>query len=115
MPYLKLNTNVEISDAQTGQLLGELSKLLAQQTGKPERYVMVELAGGKAMSFGGSSESLAYLECKSIGLNSTQAKALSAALSKALAGALSLPADRIYIEFSNCPAEYWGWNGSTFG
>lgn len=115
MPYLKLSTNVEISDAQSDQLLGDLSKLLARETGKPERYVMVELAGGKAMSFGGSSEPLAYLECKSIGLNSAQAKALSAALSKALAAALSLPADRLYIEFSNCPAELWGWNGSTFG
>ncbi len=115
MPYLKLSTNVEISEPQSSQLLGELSKLIAQQTGKPERYVMVELTGGKAMLFGGSSEPLAYLECKSIGLNSAQAKTLSATLSKALAAALSLAADRIYIEFSNCPAEYWGWNGSTFG
>ncbi len=115
MPYLKLSTNVEISEPQSGQLLGELSKLIAQQTGKPERYVMVELTAGKTMLFGGSSEPLAYLECKSIGLNSAQAKALSAALSKALTAALSLAADRIYIEFSNCPAEYWGWNGSTFG
>ncbi len=115
MPYLKLSTNVEISESQSSQLLGELSKLIAQQTGKPERYVMVELTGGKAMLFGGSDAPLAYLECKSIGLTSTQAKALSAALSKALTTSLSLAAERIYIEFSNCPAEYWGWNGSTFG
>jgi phenylpyruvate tautomerase len=115
MPFLKLSTNVEISESQSGQLLGDLSKLLAQQTGKPERYVMVEMASGKAMMFAGSSDPLAYLECKSIGLSTAQAKALSDALSKALATALSLSADRIYIEFSNCPAEYWGWNGSTFG
>ena len=114
MPFLKLNTNVEISDQQASQLLGELSRLVAQQTGKPERYVMVELTGGQTMLFAGSGEPLAYLECKSIGLSAVQAKALAASLSKVLTSALPLTADRIYIEFSNCPAEFWGWNGSTF-
>lgn len=115
MPYLKLNTNIEISTAQNRELRGQLSQLLAQQTGKPERYVMVEVSDGLSMLFGGSDAPLAYLECKSIGLSTAQAKALSTALSSLLNSALSLPADRIYIEFSNCPAEFWGWNGSTFG
>jgi len=114
MPFLKLSTNVDISEQQTRQLLVELSQLVAHQTGKPKRYVMVELQGGQAMFFAGNSEPLAYLECKSIGLNATQVQALAAALSEALTSALPLSADRIYIEFSNCPAEFWGWNGSTF-
>ena len=115
MPYLKLSTNVDINKEQTQQLLTGFSQLLAKETGKPERYVMVEVDGGKAMLFGGSSEPLAYLECKSIGLSSTQAKALSTAISGMLKTTLSVAADRVYIEFSNCPAEFWGWNGSTFG
>ncbi|MDD5461115.1 MAG: phenylpyruvate tautomerase MIF-related protein [Methylococcales bacterium] len=115
MPFLKLSTNVAIDQSQSEQLLSELSRLLAKETGKPERYVMVELAGGKAMLFNGSNQPLAYLECKSIGLGAAQAKALSASMSKLLTGALPLTAERIYIEFSNCPAEFWGWNGSTFG
>ncbi|MDD2760425.1 MAG: phenylpyruvate tautomerase MIF-related protein [Methylomonas sp.] len=115
MPYLKITTNVDITPEQSPQLLADLSRLLAKETGKPERYVMVEATGGKAMSFGGSTEPLAYLECKSIGLSPAQAKALSAAIPTILASKLSLPADRVYIEFSNCPAEFWGWNGSTFG
>jgi phenylpyruvate tautomerase len=115
MPFLKLSTNAAIDQAQSEQLLSGLSQLLAEETGKPERYVMVELAGGEAMLFGGSDQPLAYLECKSIGLSATQAKALSASISKLLASALPLTAERIYIEFSNCSAEFWGWNGSTFG
>jgi hypothetical protein len=67
------------------------------------------------MLFGGSNQPLAYLECKSIGLGVTQAKSLSASISKLITGTLPLTAERIYIEFSNCPAELWGWNGSTFG
>ncbi len=113
MPYLKLSTNVEI--AQPQELLAELSQLLARETGKPERYVMVEVTGGQAMLFAGSGQPLAYLECKSIGLSSSQAKALSATLATLLASRLSVAADRVYIEFSNAPAEFWGWNGSTFG
>jgi phenylpyruvate tautomerase PptA (4-oxalocrotonate tautomerase family) len=115
MPFLKLSTNAEIESEQSRQLAQELSQLLARETGKPERYVMVELAGGKTMLFGGSDQPLAYLECKSIGLSVAQAKALSAALAQLLATRLGLTAERIYIEFSNCPGEMWGWNGSTFG
>jgi phenylpyruvate tautomerase PptA (4-oxalocrotonate tautomerase family) len=115
MPYLKLTTNVAMSDQQSPKLLGELSKLMAQETGKPERYVLVELMANKAMLFAGTSEPLAYLECKSIGLSPGQAKSISAAVSKALGDNLKLNGDRIYIEFSNCPGEFWGWNGSTFG
>ncbi len=87
---------------------------MAKETHKPERYVMVELNTNKNMVFSGNSKPLAYLECKSIGLSSQQAKSLSAAISQILHTRLNIPADRVYIEFSNCPAEYWGWNGSTF-
>ena len=115
MPYLKLNTNVAIDQQQSPKLLSQFSKLLAQETGKPERYVMVELAGGKAMSFGGNSEPLAYLECKSIGLTSGQAKSISKSASQLLQQELKLSPERVYIEFSDCRADFWGWNGSTFG
>jgi phenylpyruvate tautomerase len=115
MPYLKLNTNATIADQQSPKLLSELSKLMAQETGKPERYVLVELAENKAMLFAGTDAPLAYLECKSIGLSASQAKSISAAVSKELNENLQISGDRIYIEFSNCPGEFWGWNGSTFG
>jgi phenylpyruvate tautomerase len=115
MPYLKLNTTLDVDNVKSPALLSQLSQLVAAQTGKPERYVLVELNAGKAMLFAGSAEPLAYLECKSIGLSAKQAKSLSAALSRLLETALAIPAERIYIEFSNCPAEFWGWNGSTFG
>lgn len=115
MPYLKLTTNIAISKEQSPKLLTQFSQLLAKETGKPERYVMVELTGDKDMLFGGSNEPLAYVECKSVGLSDQQAKSLSASIPQLLANNLSLAAERVYIEFSNCPANLWGWNGSTFG
>ncbi|MGR9117066.1 MAG: phenylpyruvate tautomerase MIF-related protein [Gammaproteobacteria bacterium] len=115
MPFLKLSTNVELASGQSSDLLTDLSRLLAKETGKPERYVMVEVNGGKTMSFGGNADPLAYLECKSIGLSKSQADALAASIPKLLSAKLPLTSDRIYIEFSHCPAEFWGWNGATFG
>ena len=115
MPYLKLSTNVTGCRQQSPELLADLSKLMAQETGKPERYVLVELIENQAMLFAGTGTPLAYLECKSIGLSASQAKSISAVVSKLLNDQLQISADRIYIEFSNCPGEFWGWNGSTFG
>ncbi len=115
MPYLKLNTNIAINNEKEPQLLTQLSQLVASETGKPEGYVMVELADKKTMLFAGTAEPLAFLECKSIGLSGRQAKSLSTSLCRLLEKQLSIPPNRVYIEFSNCPAEFWGWNGSTFG
>ena len=115
MPFLKLNTNVSVDDVKTPQLMSELSQLLAKETGKPERYVMVEVCADKQMIFGGNNEPLAYIECKSIGLSVVQVKSLSHSISQVLKTQLNVSAERIYIEFSHCPADYWGWNGSTFG
>lgn len=115
MPYLKLRTNQSISKEHSSILMPQFSQLLAKETGKPESYIMVELEGSKEMIFAGNDDALAYLECKSIGLTTSQAKSLSASISQILESQLQIPANRIYIEFSNCPADFWGWNGTTFG
>lgn len=114
MPLIKLRTNASIASDKSTELLKDISQLLASETGKPEHYVMVELKGDRDMLFGGSSELLAYVECKSIGLSTTQSKSLSKSICQLLNSQLLISQDRIYIEFSNCPAEFWGWNGSTF-
>lgn len=114
MPYLHLNTNVDLDAEKSPALMSRLSKLLAQETGKPEHYVMVNINGSGSMLFGGNVEPLAYVECKSIGLTPSQAKSLSAAIAHLLNAELSIADERVYIEFSNCPAEFWGWNGGTF-
>lgn len=112
MPYIKLNTNVELSNKPS--VLRQLSQIAATETGKPESYVMIEATHNVSMLFAGKDTPLAFLECKSIGLTEKQAKSLSAAISKLLNTELKISTDRIYIEFSNAPAAFWGYNGSTF-
>ena len=91
MPYLKLNTNIAINNEQAPQLLTQLSQLVASETGKPENYVMVELAEKKPMLFAGTADPLAFLECKSIGLSGRQTKSLASSLSRLLENQLSIP------------------------
>lgn len=115
MPYLKMTTNAIVSEEQSERLMAEISQTMARETGKPERYVMVDVTSSRIMMFAGNTEPAAYLECKSIGLSGAQTQALAKALPQLLNERLHIAGDRVYIEFSNCPAEFWGWNGSTFG
>jgi phenylpyruvate tautomerase PptA (4-oxalocrotonate tautomerase family) len=94
-------------------LLKVLSSTLAEQTGKPEAYVMTLLETAVPMTFAGSSEPCAYVEIKSIG--ALKPPAMTAAFCNLIREHTGIPADRIYVAFEDVRASSWGWNGRTFG
>lgn len=114
MPYLKIQTNREPDAAAARDLLGRASKLVAEQLGKSENYVMVALDPPRPMLFAGSDAPAAYLELKSIGLPENRTGELSAALCALVEEAIGVPGERIYIEFADASRSMWGWNGKTF-
>ena len=114
MPLLKLQTNLTIDQDKRAQLLKQLSQNVAEQLGKPERYVMISLEHNPDMLFAGSDQPLAYLELKSIGLPVSSCKELSNNFCGLLESLLGIKPDRIYIEFADAPRAQWGWNGGTF-
>lgn len=114
MPLLKIQTNKAIDENTAKTLVRDASASVAEWLGKPERYVMVSLEHNPDMLFGGSDEPLAYLELKSIGLPESKTGDLSGQLCNLLGTSLDVPADRIYIEFSDAARHMWGWNGGTF-
>ncbi|CAG1770028.1 phenylpyruvate tautomerase [uncultured bacterium] len=114
MPYLKIQINRGIEPEKSKALLASASQKIANELGKPERYVMVELTANPAMLFGGTDEPAAYVELKSIGLPAGQIKALSKVLSSLLEDSVGIAPSRIYIEFTDVKGSCWGWNGSTF-
>jgi phenylpyruvate tautomerase PptA (4-oxalocrotonate tautomerase family) len=114
MPYVKIQTNVDIDADQREQLLKTVSNATAEQLGKPERYVMVAMDPTLPMLFAGSNAPLAYLELKSIGLPEDKTSVLSDALCSLIYKELGIDKERIYIEFANAPRSMWGWNGGTF-
>ncbi len=112
MPLLQITTNQEKPTDRHS--LEKLSQETAALLGKPEQYVMLNLIRNPLMLFAGSDEPLAYVELKSLGLPEQETPRLSEALCGLLSTHLNVPAERIYIEFSNPPRHMWGWNASTF-
>ncbi|WP_353570235.1 phenylpyruvate tautomerase MIF-related protein [Candidatus Albibeggiatoa sp. nov. BB20] len=114
MPYLLIQTNIELESEQQTALITQASKAVAEMLGKPEIYVMVALHPNTAMSFAGNSEPTAYLELKSLGLPEQKTTQFSTILCQLIEQVLNIPPARIYIEFSNRQASLWGWNSKTF-
>lgn len=114
MPYLNIETNLELSPERQAGLLKKASGTVAQLLGKPEAYVMVGLQQGRQMLFAGSDAPLVYAELKSIGLPEQRSAELSAALAALFDSEIGVAAERVYIEFSNAERPMWGWNGATF-
>jgi phenylpyruvate tautomerase len=114
MPYLKIQSNRELDAAQGKEFIKQASNLVAEQLGKPERYVMVALEPPVPMVFAGSDDPTVFMELKSIGLSESQTPALSDALSELANTTLGVDKDRVYIEFADAPRKMWGWNGATF-
>jgi len=117
MPLLNLFSSApELQEPALSQMLKSFSGLLAHELGKPERYVMVGLAPRMQMTFAGSREPACYAEMKNVGeLDQEKVEHLSEVLCEAIAKALALPRDRIYIEFTNADGALWGFDGGTFG
>ncbi len=115
MPLIRMETSIKIPEEKKSDLIGALSKITAEATGKPEAYVMAILSES-AISLGGKTGAAAFLDVRSIGsinkqVNGRICKEVAALLGKSL----GIPGERIYITFNDVKAVNWGWNGSTFG
>lgn len=117
MPLIELDTSCELADAgKRQQVVGALSRLAAEGTGKPEQYVMACVRDKVAMTMGGQPGPCALVTVKGIGgLNKAVNQGLAGKISQLLQKELAIPADRVYITFQEFQASNWGWNGKTFG
>jgi len=114
MPFLRIQTNRPLPEAKARSLAASASALVAEQLGKPERYVMTSVESNTAMQFAGTDEPLAYLELKSIGLPESITAGVSETLCQLVSSETGTDPARIYIEFTDAPRKMWGWNNGTF-
>jgi phenylpyruvate tautomerase PptA (4-oxalocrotonate tautomerase family) len=114
MPFLKIQTNQQLTESAAKSMASRASARVAELLGKPEAYIMVSVETNAAMQFAGTDEPLAYLELKSIGLPKTITSPASRALCDLVTAETGVPTNRIYIEFTDAPPSMWGWNGDTF-
>ena len=115
MPLLKLQTNVSVPAPKHAELLAGMSKLVAQAIGKPEQYVMATVAEGPIL-MAGKDGPAAFADVRSIGgLDARANREISQNLCVLLNKTLGIPANRVYLNFTDVAPGNWGHNGSTFG
>ena len=112
MPFIQINTSSK-SLVDNDLLQKEISKMVAELTGKPENYVMTMIQSNSQMTFAGSDEPCCFIKLKSIG--SLNPSSMSESLCKLIASKTNIKTNRIYIEFIDVKASNWGFNSSTFG
>jgi phenylpyruvate tautomerase PptA (4-oxalocrotonate tautomerase family) len=114
MPLVRIVSSAE-TPVGADALLRKLSGLLARELGKPEAYVMTCLEPRARMTFAGTPAPTCLLEVKNVGTLSPEVtKRLSAALTDAVAPALGVAKDRVYVEFAEVRGHHWGFAGDTF-
>ena len=114
MPYIKVETNVDITKEQALDTLNQLSAAVAAVTGKPEIYIQAGLQGGIAMLMAGEPGPTAHVEVKGIGFPETQARPMSEKVTDILTEAFGIPGKRVHITFDAYEGSMWGVDGSTF-
>lgn len=114
MPLIRVTSNRQLDSMAAQTFAKDLSAFAARLMNKPERYVMVHLHMGQIMTLGGTDEPLANIEVQTIGLPVERTGELSKALCEFHEKRLGIPADRVYIQFSDVPGDLWGWNSATF-
>ena len=113
MPFIQINTSSKSIVENDDLLQKDISRMVAEITGKPENYVMTMIQRDVKMTFAGSDEPCCFVEFKSIG--SLKPSSMSKSLCELIASKTNINTDRIYIEFFDVKASNWGFNGSTFG
>ena len=115
MPWIHVETSVDLTQEKKNYLLAELSKATASVIGKPELYVMAGLERSDMM-MSGTPAPCAWVEIKSIGgLTPAVVGKLAAQITGLLEKHLQVARDRVYMNFADVPAKAWAWNGEPFG
>ena len=114
MPYFSIETNQALDDTAITALAKRASAFIAELLGKPEAYVMISLEPKTAMTFGAADDPAAFVRLKSIGLPRERCGELSQAICAFVERELSVPKDRVFIDFKDLERSLFGWNGKTF-
>ena len=115
MPLIKIEIPVEASDALKEEILTEASLIVSKNTGKPEQYVMVTLSQAD-FAMAGEPTPAAFVDVRGIGgINAENNGGLTKDICRLLQTTLNIAPEKVYITFTDVPAQNWGHNGVTFG
>lgn len=105
MPFVVTRANVPISAEQELELKSRLGSAIARVPGKGEAGLLLGFEGEAHLWLAGDNTPLAFVEA-SVFANEGHAgyQAFAADVAAALHDVLGIPADRVYVRFSDIPA-----------
>ncbi|MBQ8577478.1 MAG: hypothetical protein IJ449_05875 [Clostridia bacterium] len=113
MPFIRTTTNRTVTKETADKIKSACGQAITLIRGKSEDWLMVEVRGDAALYFKGSDAPCAIAEVQIYGrANERDLDNLTDALTKTLAKALDVPAERIYVRYEE--VAHWGWNGANF-
>nr|AKN56918.1 macrophage migration inhibitory factor [Meretrix meretrix] len=114
MPTFNIFVSIPASEIP-GDFIGEASKFIAKQLGKPESYVTVRVVPDQMMCHGGSRDPCGSVQVMSLGaLGPQKNKDHSCAIGEFLEKKLNIKKDRFYITFFDIARTDCGYGGTTF-
>ncbi|KAL5501348.1 hypothetical protein ACEPAH_8608 [Sanghuangporus vaninii] len=111
MPEINLTTNIKIDDPKA--LVLELSKLVAEMTGKKESFVQARYIYTEYQTFAGSFDPAFSLEIRDIHSSPEASEKYSKAFSEFLTAKLGVNNNRGFVICLNPGAEHVGFMAST--
>jgi phenylpyruvate tautomerase PptA (4-oxalocrotonate tautomerase family) len=112
MPLIKMHTSTIIKNEK--DIMGALSDIVADITGKPKSVVMVTLTNGPIM-LGEDTSDAAFLDIRGIGGISKETNSkITQSVCDLLKNELGISSDKVYITFIDIDGTNWGWNNKTF-
>jgi phenylpyruvate tautomerase PptA (4-oxalocrotonate tautomerase family) len=114
MPLIKISLDLEISPEKRAKLHTEACRIVAAGTGKPEVYTMV-VCDAATIAMGGGTGNAIFADVRAIRLGGNVAAQLAKELCALFESLLGVPPKRVYLNFTEVPANQWGWNGETCG
>lgn len=113
MPYLKLKTNLRVSETKSGLLFRDLSAAVSRITGKPEEAVQASITGRAKMFMAGSEEPTAHVDVKGVEFSEELVEKMTRELCDIINDHLGIPGARVCFTFSSREGTIWGADGRT--
>ena len=95
MPFIQVNTSSKSVVDNDDLLQKDISTMIAELTGKHEKYVMTMIQRDIKMTFAGADEPCCFIKVKSIG--SLSPSSMSKSLCELIASKTNINTNRIYI------------------
>eukprot|EP00164_Ancoracysta_twista_P007061 GFYU01009950.1.p1 GENE.GFYU01009950.1~~GFYU01009950.1.p1 ORF type:complete len:144 (-),score=48.33 GFYU01009950.1:35-466(-) len=111
---LIITTNAAITPENKDKVLGDLSGMAADATGKAEAFVQIGINTAHMSMSGISAGMTAMCDFRHPG-GFRNKKETCEKMCQILKQHLNIPQERIYINFFDVPACDWGWNGNLMG